>query len=101
MFAYVSKSRVAPRRASEFVKTLNSSDTIANRTLIFVIEERDWNEKTGNVSFFIEISAFNQNYSVYRSQTHYSREADWRWRLSESRFNLTVVLKSDYVAMQK
>ena len=67
MFAYVSKNRIAPRRASEFVKTLNSSDTIANRTLIFAIDEKDYREKTGNVSFFVEISAFNQNYSTYRS----------------------------------
>ena len=59
MFAFVTKTRIAPRRASEFVKMLFSSDSIANRTRIFVIDENDWNEKTGNVSFFVEISAFN------------------------------------------
>jgi len=59
MFAYVTKTRIAPRRASEFVKTIFSSDSIENRTRIFVIGENDWNEKTGNVSFFVEISAFN------------------------------------------
>jgi hypothetical protein len=58
-FAYVSKSRILPKRASEFVKTFLSSDMIANRTRIFVIGEGDWSEKTGNVSFFVEISAFN------------------------------------------
>jgi len=73
MFAYVTKTRIAPQRASEFVKTLFSSDAIANRTRIFVIGENEWSEKTGNVSFFVEISAFNQNYSVWQDQTHYSR----------------------------
>jgi hypothetical protein len=58
-FAYVSKTRIAPRRATEFVKTFFSSDIIANRTRIFVIKADDWREKTGNVSFFVEISAFN------------------------------------------
>ena len=53
MFAYVTKTRIAPRRASEFVKMLFSSDSIANRTRIFMVGENDWNEKTGNVSFFV------------------------------------------------
>jgi len=48
-----------PERASEFVKVILSSDAIANRTQIFVIAEDDWSEKTGNVSFFIETSAYN------------------------------------------
>ena len=72
-FAYVSKTRIAPRGASKFVKNFFSSDAIMNRTRTFVIGENDWNEKTGNVSFFVEISAFNQNYSVWQGQTHYSR----------------------------
>ena len=59
MYAYVSKSRIAPRRAAEFVKSMVSSDTIVNRTQVFVIGEDDWRERTGNVSFFIEISAYN------------------------------------------
>jgi len=58
-----------PERASEFVNTFLSSDHITNRTLVFKIGEKDWREKTGNVTFFVEISAFNQNYSVYESQT--------------------------------
>jgi len=95
-FAYVSKTRIAPRRATEFVKTLFSSDSIANRTRIFVIGEGDWSEKTGNVSFFVEISAFNQNYSVYESMSHHSRNHDWRWRVSEHRFNLTILLDYEY-----
>ena len=66
MFAYVTKTRIAPRRASEFVKTFFSSDAIVNRTRIFVIGENEWKEKAGNVSFFVEISAFNQNYSVWQ-----------------------------------
>ena len=64
-FTKVTKSRIAPRRASEFVKTYWSSDVIANRTLVFNIDEDNWNEKTGNVTFFVEVSAFNQNYSVW------------------------------------
>jgi len=73
MFAFVTKTRISPRRASEFVKMLFSSDSITNRTRIFSIGENDWNEKTGNVSFFVELLAFNQNYSVWQGQTHYSR----------------------------
>jgi hypothetical protein len=73
MFAYVSKTRISPQHASKFVQTFFSSDDIANRTRIFVIDENDWNEKTGNVSFFVEISAFNQNYSVWQGHTQYSR----------------------------
>ena len=91
MFAYVSKTRIAPRRASEFVKTLLSSDSITNRTRILVIGENDWHEKTGNVSFFVETSAFNQNVSVYESMNYHTRHQDWRWRISEHRFNLTIV----------
>ena len=64
-FTKVTKSRIAPRRASEFVKTYWSSDIIANSTLVFKIGEDNWREKTGNVTFFVEISAFNQNYSVW------------------------------------
>ena len=90
MFAYVSKTRISPQRASEFVKTLFSSNDITNRTRIFVIDENDWHEKTGNVSFFVEISAFNQNYSVYESMNYHTRYQDWRWRISEHRFNLSI-----------
>jgi hypothetical protein len=100
MFAYVTKTRIAPRRASEFVKMLFSSDSIANRTRIFVIDENDWNEKTGNVSFFTEISAYNQNFSVFEGHKHYTRSSQWRWRRSESRFNLTILLKSNYIEWQ-
>jgi len=101
MYAYVTKTRIAPRRASDFVKTFFSSDSITNTTRIFVIGENDWHEKTGNVSFFVEISAFNQNYSVWQGQTHYSRTKDWRWRISEHRFNLTVLLHSEYVLARR
>jgi len=64
-YAYVSKSRILPRRASEFVKMVLSSNTITNATRTFYIDEDNWNEKTGNVSFFVDISAYNQNYSVW------------------------------------
>ena len=48
-----------PERASEFVKMMLSSDMITNRTRVFFIDEDDFREKTGNVSFFVEVSAFN------------------------------------------
>jgi hypothetical protein len=73
-----------------------SSNTVSNRTRIFAIGENDWSEKTGNVSFFVEISAFNQNYSVWKGQTHYSRHKYWRWRRSEHRFNLTILKEPEY-----
>ena len=78
-----------------------SSDSITNRTRVFEIAENDWREKTGNVTFFVEISAFNQNYSVYSGQTHSTRSKDWRWRLSESRFNLTILHESEYESVSE
>ena len=64
-YTYVSKSRIMPEKASDFVKMILSSDSITNTTQIFFIEANDDREKTGNVSFTIELSAFNQNYSVF------------------------------------
>ena len=67
-----------------------------------MIGQDDWSEKTGNVSFFVEISAFNRNYSVYESMSHHTRDQDWRWRLSEQRYNLTILSQSEYaLAKQK
>ena len=43
-----------------------STNTITNATRIFFIGENDDEEKTGNVTFFVEVSAFNQNYSVFQ-----------------------------------
>jgi hypothetical protein len=43
-----------------------SSDTITNATRIFHIAHDAYTEKTGNVTLFAEISAFNQNYSVFK-----------------------------------
>ena len=62
-----------PEQASDFVKMILSSDSITNRTRVFVIAEKDWSEKTGNVSFFVEVSAYNQNYSVYAGHTQNTR----------------------------
>ena len=101
MFTYITKTRISPKRASEFVKTHLSADEIENRTRIFVIEGDDWSEKTGNVSFFVEISAFNQNYSVWQGQTQNTRTQDWRWRVSEHRFNLTILHSSQYVLARR
>ena len=68
-----------------------SSNTITNNTQTFVIAENDWREKTGNVTFLIEISAFNQNFSVYERQSQNTRMQLWRWRRAEYSFNLTVL----------
>jgi len=38
-----------------------------------VIGEKDWREKTGNVSFFVEISAFNQNHSVFKEMKKHTQ----------------------------
>jgi hypothetical protein len=38
---------------------MESSETIANSTHVFIIDKNDDREKTGNVSFFLELSAFN------------------------------------------
>ena len=66
-FSYVTKTSIHPEKASKFVKTILSSDEITNSTRVFTIDEKDFREKTGNISFFIEISAFNQNHSVFAS----------------------------------
>jgi hypothetical protein len=65
MFAYVSKSEILPEKATDFAKMILSSDTITNATRYFFIDKNDTWEKTGNVTFFVRISAFNQNHSVY------------------------------------
>ena len=43
-----------------------SSDTITNATRIFAIAKNSYTEKTGNVTLYAEISAFNQNYSEFK-----------------------------------
>jgi len=58
-FVYVSRSKILPAKASDFVKIKQSSDTVTNSTQIFSIDVNDVREKTGNVSFFVELSAFN------------------------------------------
>ena len=90
-FTYVSKSQIVPERASEFVKMRLSSDTVTNATRIFAIAENDFREKTGNVTIFSEISAFNQNFSVFNSMEKLNRRSIWRWRRATYGFNLTVV----------
>ena len=58
-FVYGSKSKIVPERASDFVKKMLSSTTTKNSTEVFHIEANDYREKTGNVSLFFELSAFN------------------------------------------
>jgi hypothetical protein len=55
-----------PERASEFVQTIISSDARTNTTQVFLIYKNNEREKIGNVTFFVEISAFNQNYTVFK-----------------------------------
>jgi hypothetical protein len=43
-----------------------SSDSLTNSTRVFIIHADDFREKTGNVSLFVELSAFNQNHSVFQ-----------------------------------
>jgi len=62
-----------PERASDFVKMVMSSNTITNSTRIFFIAEKAYRETTGNVTLFAEISAFNQNYSVFDSMQKHTR----------------------------
>jgi len=68
-FVYVSDTRIVPEKASDFVKIIFSSDSVTNATRFFAINENDYREKTGNVSLFVQVSAFNQNHSVYSSLT--------------------------------
>jgi len=69
----VSKSLIVPEKASNFVKMVLSSDKITNATRIFLIAENSYTEKTGNVTLFAEISAFNQNHSVFNSMKKHTR----------------------------
>jgi len=68
-----------------------SSNTLTNSTQIFFIDANDTREKTGNVSLFIELSAFNQNYSVFELMNKNTRRQMWRWRRATYGFNLTIV----------
>jgi len=56
---YGSRGKIVPAQASDFVQMIVSSETITNSTHIFIIDANDDREKTGNVSFFLELSAFN------------------------------------------
>ena len=62
-----------PEKASDFVKMILSSNTITNSTQIYYIDAKNDREKIGNVSFAIELSAFNQNYSEFRSMKQNTR----------------------------
>ena len=68
MDAYVSKTRIAPKRASEFVMTIMGSDGTTNATRIFFIDENDWNEKTGNVTFTVNKKLFKLRFWVEREK---------------------------------
>ena len=62
-----------PEKASDFVKMILSSNTITNSTQIYYIDAKNDREKIGNASFAIELSAFNQNYSEFRSMKQNTR----------------------------
>ena len=59
MYVHVSEVKIQPTLAQNFLRYASSSESFANDTGIFTIEENDSFEKTGNVSFFIELAAFN------------------------------------------
>jgi len=67
-----------------------SSDEFTNNTRVFVIDENNGREKIGNVSFFVEISAFNQNRSEFEHYSLKTRSQSWRWRVATHGFNLTI-----------
>ena len=64
-YAFVSQVKIYPEEARAFCKHALSSNEIANATQIIFIEKNHFQEVTGNVSIFVTISAFNQNYSRF------------------------------------
>ena len=55
------KIEIVPERAKTFVKNIPSSNRWTNSTQLLYIAAGDGREVTGNVSFFLWLSAFNQN----------------------------------------
>ena len=90
MYVHVSKVEIVPPKASEFFKTILSSGTHANTTRSFYIEQGDDREKTGNISIYVELSAFNCNFTRYATFHRSEREDFWRWRKAVFRKNLTI-----------
>ena len=88
---FVSEVRVVPEDAQLFVKVEISSNIHANTTRVLIIEGDDDNEVTGNVSIFAELSAYNQNYTIYVDHDLQTRSEEWRWRKVIYGFNLTII----------
>ena len=67
MFVLVNKVFLRPRLASRFVKTTTqSSSKQLNDTRLFLIAANDGEEIVGNVTLFVELSAFNSDYTRYK-----------------------------------
>ena len=67
MYTFVSEVNFAPAEAGTFFKVIRQSDKYPNDTFAFEIEESSPEEKTGNISVFVSVVGFNQNYSHYLS----------------------------------
>lgn len=74
MFVYVNKVSIKPERAHTFLKLNKSSGKHANTTYYFSVDENAYKEKTGNVSIFVSIAAFNTNYTLYKTFTSASQK---------------------------
>ena len=59
MFVHISNVEIDPSLARTFVKEIPASNKYVNDTYLFEINANDAEEKVGNVSFFVEVSAFN------------------------------------------
>ncbi len=59
---------------------------------MYKIEANNAEEVVGNVSFFVEVAAFNSNYTYYRTLPYASQQKSWRWRRHTYGFNLSIFL---------
>ena len=66
-YTFVKKVTVVPKTAIVFVKVIASQNAItsSNSTFILQIDEKAYKEVTGNVSFFFQLAAFNQNHTTF------------------------------------
>ena len=82
---------VRPRLARTFLKEKTASSKQMNDTHLFAIAASNAEEKVGNISFFVEVAAFNHNHARYKRMTYASRRKSWRWRTCAYGFNLSVL----------
>lgn len=97
MFVHVNKVDVIPERSRMFLHLSKSSGEYSNNTYIFYVNENAYFEKTGNISIFVSIAAFNTNYTLYQTFSQSRRKSSYRWRTKTDSFNLTVLPKTNEV----